>query len=136
MKKLVFAALLLVGCLSVKFAGAQIRLNVNIGSQPEWGPVGYEHAEYYYLPDVDAYYSIHSHKFIVNYRGSWVSVNNLPHEYANYDLYHGYKVVINQPDPWLHADQVRAKYSQFRGHRDQQVIRDSHDEHYRHHWRG
>jgi len=60
----------------------------------------------------------------------------LPNEYKNYDLYHGYKVVINTPDPWLHADDVRARYAQFKGRRDQVIIRDSHDNKYRNHWHG
>jgi len=138
MKKLLFITVILFSCLSFKNANAQLSINLglNIGSQPEWGPVGYDHAEYYYMPDVDAYYSLASHMFIYNFRGNWIRVHNLPNEYKNYDLYHGYKVVINTPDPWLHADDVRARYAQFKGRRDQVIIRDSHDNKYRNHWHG
>jgi hypothetical protein len=42
---------------------AQVSVNVNIGSPPAWGPSGYE-TEYYYLPDVQAYYDIRASQFI------------------------------------------------------------------------
>lgn len=48
-------------CLTaVSGVNAQIRIsiNANIVSQPVWGPTGYDYARYYYLPDIDAYYSI------------------------------------------------------------------------------
>ena len=43
MKKLLFAAVFLTGCLFFKQADAQLRVSfgVNIGSQPDWGPIGY-----------------------------------------------------------------------------------------------
>ena len=31
-------------------AQVKVGFSVNIGTQPEWGPVGYDHVEYYYLP--------------------------------------------------------------------------------------
>ncbi len=37
---------------------AQVSINVNIGSPPLWGPTGYTHVQYYYLPDVEAYYDV------------------------------------------------------------------------------
>ena len=39
-------------------ASAQVKVgvNINIGSQPEWGPRGYDYVEYYYLPDIEMYY--------------------------------------------------------------------------------
>ena len=51
MKKILFAAAIIFSCLSVKQVSAQVHfsLGVNIASQPEWGPVGYDHADYYYM---------------------------------------------------------------------------------------
>jgi hypothetical protein len=43
---------------------AQVSVNVNIGSPPSWGPSGYAETEYYYLPDVQAYYDIRASQFI------------------------------------------------------------------------
>jgi len=74
---------------------AQVSVNVNIGSPPMWGPVGYTEVRYYYLPDVEAYYDVHSSMFIYFGDGAWIHRAYLPTYYRNYDLYAGYKVVIN-----------------------------------------
>jgi hypothetical protein len=111
---------------------AQVRVNVNlnIGSQPVWGPTGYDYAEYYYLPDVDAYYYIPNHQYIYEDRGRWVYTSALPARY-HYDPYRSYKVVINEPKPYLHADVYRTKYGKYKGkYGQQQIIRDSRDERY------
>jgi hypothetical protein len=42
---------------------AQVSVNVII-SPPSWGPSGYAETEYYYLPDVQAYYDIRASQFI------------------------------------------------------------------------
>lgn len=74
---------------------AQVSINVNLGLQPSWGPVGYESVDYYYLPDVQSYYDIRATQFIYLSRGQWVRSRYLPTQYRNYDLNHGYKVVLN-----------------------------------------
>jgi len=45
------AAVMMVSFFSI-CAKAQLNVNVNIGSQPLWGPTGYDHVNYYYLPGV------------------------------------------------------------------------------------
>src|SRR5471030_297174 len=126
MKKIIFMAAILFACLSFKTADAQlhVRLGLNIGSQPEWGPVGYDHADYYYMPDIDAYYDVPAHQYVYMQNNVWIHAGVLPARYRNYDLYHGYKVVVNQRNPWEHHADIRARYSSFRGRRDQQIIRD------------
>ena len=74
---------------------AQVSINVNIGTAPSWGPVGYENVDYYYLPDVEAYYDIRATQFIYFGGGRWIRSRQLPNQYRNYDLYNGYKVVLN-----------------------------------------
>lgn len=74
---------------------SQISINVNIGSQPTWGPVGYTNVNYYYLPDIEAYFDIRASQFIYFSQGIWVHSVYLPRQYRNYDLYNGYKVVLN-----------------------------------------
>jgi hypothetical protein len=114
---------------------AQISFHLNIGTQPVWGPEGYDQADYYYLPDIESYYSVSTHQFIYMNGGRWIYANNLPPRYANYDLYSGYKVVVNRPRPYLNFNQDRAQYARYRGYRGHQVvIRDSKDERY--HGRG
>ena len=111
---------------------AQIRfgLNLNIGSQPIWGPTGYDHVSYYYLPDIDAYYNVSSRQYIYNQRGQWVFSSSLPMRYRDYDLYSGYKVVVNEPRPYFHAQVYRDKYAGFKGNHSQEVIRNSHEQKY------
>lgn len=128
MKKLFFAAVLL-GVMSFKPASAQVSvsLNLNIGSQPDWGPTGYDHVDYYYMPDIDSYYDVANHQYIYLSGSRWTRSSSLPARYGNYDLYHGYKVVVNEPKPYLHNRVYRAKYAKYKGRKDQPVIRDSHD---------
>ena len=136
MKKIILTAVILLSCLSVKIASAQISLSINIGSQPEWGPTGYDHADYYYLPDVDSYYDINAHQYVYLNNNVWVHGAALPARFGNYDVYHSYKVVVNQPTPWVHNDVIRKKYISYRGRRDQTIIRDSKEVKYTNHWRG
>jgi hypothetical protein len=91
--KLVAAGIVLL--LSTTAMQAQVSVNVNIGSPPAWGPSGYSAAEYYYLPDVQAYYDVRQSQFIYLGGGQWIRSRNLPTQYRNYNLYNGYKVVLN-----------------------------------------
>ena len=138
MKRIIFAAAMILGCLSFKAVNAQIKLSVgiNIGSQPDWGPVGYDHADYYYMPDIDAYYDVNAHQYVYMNNNAWIHSTALPPRYANYDVYHGYKVVVNERTPWVHNDVYRKKYASYKGKRGQAVIRDSHDAKYKNHWNG
>jgi hypothetical protein len=74
---------------------AQVSVSVNISPPPLWGPAGYARVQYYYLPDVEAYYDVPAAMFIYNSGGVWVHRAHLPGQYSNYDLYGGYKVVMN-----------------------------------------
>ena len=97
---------------------AQVSVNVNFGSPPMWGPVGYSEAQYYYLPDVEAYYDVPSSMFIYQSGGVWVHRTYLPTRYRNYDLYGGYKVVMTDyhgNTPYTHFREHRHNYA--RGYR-------------------
>ena len=125
--KRVHSVLLLVTVLSVSsfVASAQVSVSVNIGTQPMWGPSGYDRADYYYLPDVEAYYYVPRQQFIYLDAGRWVFAANLPGRYRNYDLYSGYKVVINQARPYDHFYDHRNQYARYRGWNSrQECIRD------------
>jgi len=97
---------------------SQVSVSVNIGSPPMWGPVGYTDVQYYYLPDVQAYYDVPSSRFIYYEGGTWVHRTYLPARYRNYDLYGGYKVVMNDyhgNSPYTHFKEHKMKYA--RGYR-------------------
>jgi len=91
-------------------AKAQVSLSVNIGLQPDWGPRGYDHVDYYYLPDVDCYYYVPTRQYVYLSGNSWVHRRYLPARYRGYDLYGGRKVVINSPRPWMHHNTYRTRY--------------------------
>lgn len=116
----------------IQTAGAQVRvsLNLNIGSQPVWGPVGYSHVEYYYMPDIDVYYYVPRRQYVYQERGSWIFSASLPYRYNNYNIYSGYKVVINEPTPYRNAQVYRTRYASYKGNRSQKTIRDSRDSRY------
>lgn len=129
MKKVLFAALLSGGLLSAGASDAQVQvgLQINIGVQPQWGPVGYTHVEYYYMPDIDCYYYVPRQQFVYMDGGQWRFAASLPARYGSYDMYRGYKVVVNEPRPYLRGDYYREQYRQYRGAYGQQVaIRDHH----------
>ncbi|MEO7977096.1 hypothetical protein [Flavobacterium sp.] len=92
---------------------AQVSLNINIGTTPDWGPAGYTNTEYYYLPDIQSYYDVRASQFIYFGGGTWVRSNRLPAHYRNYDLYNGYKVVLNDyhgRTPYVHYDKHKVRY--------------------------
>jgi len=132
MKKLVlFAAVLMVSLFSINNAKAQVSLNVNIGQQPAWGPTGYNHVDYYYLPDIDAYYYVPSGQYIYSNSGRWVWANNLPAQFRNFNLYSACKVVVNEPKPYLRNNVYVTRYSKYKNYNGRQaVIRDSRDAKY------
>jgi hypothetical protein len=114
-----------------KAADAQVRvnLNVNLGSQPQWGPTGYDHVDYYYMPDLDMYYNVPNRTYTYNQGGRWMTVNSVPAQYRNYDFYKGYKVVVNEQSPWNHNDNYRTRYASYKGKRDQVNLRDYNQQH-------
>jgi hypothetical protein len=89
---------------------AQVSVNVNIGRPPAWAPVGYADAEYYYLPDVEAYYDVRQTQFIYYGNGRWMRSRYLPGQFRNYDLFGGYKVV-------LHDYHGARPYNNFKSHK-------------------
>ncbi len=110
MKKLVFASVLF---MSVFFAQAQVSINVNIGTPPNWGPQGYDDSRYYYLPDIDVYYDVNQSAFIYDNGGKWMREKRLPSRYRNYDLYSSYKVVLTDyrgDSPYYYHTKHRAEY--------------------------
>ena len=131
MKRIILAVVFGVASLSSISTKAQVSVNINIGSQPEWGPTGYDHVDYYYLPDVDSYYYVPSKQYVYQSNGSWVWRNSLPSRYSNFDLYNSYKVVMNRPQPYLMHQTHVSEYSKYKNYGGKQgSIRDSKDSRY------
>ena len=110
---------------------AQVSVSVNIGARPDWGPVGYTEANYYYLPDVEAYYDVRQSNFIYANNGTWLAARTLPARYRGYDLYAGPKIVLtdyrgNRPYTYFKTHKVK-----YKGHRPHTVIvKETHHHHY------
>ena len=111
-------------------AQLSVRLNFNIDRQPIWGPAGFDHVEYYYLPDIEVYYNVPQQRYYYNERGRWISRSTLPSRYRGFDVYNSYKVVLNEPAPYRNHNKYRDQYSSYKGRHDQQVIRDVRDPKY------
>ncbi len=125
---LVFVAAVLLS--STLNAQLSISLGFNIDRQPAWGPTGYDHVEFYYIPDIDVYYNVPQQRYYYQQRGRWISGSRLPYRYRDFDLYHSYKVVVNEREPYRNDRMYREKYSSFKGRHDQEPIRDSRDSRY------
>jgi hypothetical protein len=109
--KLIVTAIILLATIQV--TQAQVSVNVNIGTPPAWGPAGYSAVEYYYIPDVQAYYDVRATQFIYFGNGRWNRSRNLPNQYRNYDLYSGYKVVLSDyhgSRPYANFKNHKVKY--------------------------
>jgi hypothetical protein len=132
MKKLFMGGVLLVTLMiTAVTTDAQVSVSVNIGMQPDWGPVGYDYVEYYYLPAYEIYYYVPRRQFVLL---GWSAVgfcNNATTEIQNGKSLHTYKVVINEPKPYIHHEQVKVKYVKYKEDVSKQVvIRDSKDPKY------
>lgn len=102
---------------------SQVLLSVNIGLPPSWGPVGTSEARYYYLPNIEAYYDVHSSMFIYYEDGNWIRRTALPDRYKHFNLYKEYKVVIkdyNGDKPYSNFSEYRGKFG--RGYKGEKQI--------------
>jgi hypothetical protein len=135
MKKFLLAFAILMGvttsCTTVE-GQISIGVNINIGRQPAWGPVGYNYVDYYYLPDLNCYFNVNLGLFYYFDMGMWYSSSYLPYAYRGCNLYNMYKVVlVGVNDPWRYNYRDMRNYARFRGVGNQMIIRDSRDIRYR-----
>lgn len=110
---------------------SQAGVTINLGQQPQWGPVEHDYVEYYYMPEYDLYYHAPQSQFVYLKGNTWVSVNSLPAHYSHVNLFNTYKVVINEPRPYLKHAYYSNHYKAYKGQHSKQVlIRDSKDPKY------
>jgi len=65
---------------------SQVAVNVNLGTPPVWAPADRVEVQYYYLPEVDAYYDVPAQRFIYIRNGRWHRSAALPAKYRGYNL--------------------------------------------------
>ena len=129
MKKIMLSMLLGFASLAIiNTSNAQVKININTGLQPEWGPTGYDYAEYYYMPDIETYYYVPKKQFVYYSGNNWVFSPGLPPAYSNYDIYSGYKVVVNKPYAYKYFNDHKVKYARYKNYNNHQVIiKNKHD---------
>jgi len=129
MMKVLKLAIIVILMLYTGTVGAQVSVNINIGSPPPWGPVGYVDVRYYYLPDIEAYYDVQTSMFIYFGGGVWMHRRNLPMRYRNYDLYNGYKVVMTDyrgNTPYKNFGKHRSMYAKGYHGKAQKTVGENH----------
>jgi len=129
MKNLFYITLLIGGLFISKSSEAQVNVSINIGSQPLWGPAGYDYVRYYYMPEIDAYYNVSSRRYTYFHGNRWVTKSKLPSRYRHYDMYRTYKVVINDHSPWKYHKRHRSDYGRYARNHHQVVLRDARHRH-------
>lgn len=67
--------------------------------------------DYYYLPDVDAYYDINAGCYYYNDGYDWVSCAYLPGAYRNYDWRSARRYEIREHRPFMRNDFYRSRFS-------------------------
>ena len=131
MKKIVLiSAIAISGLLFNDKANAQIRIHVGFNLAPRpvvyaqpapvvveqsgdyCEPANYDGDEdYYYLPEVDAYYSVPNRCYYYNDGGAWVSATYLPGYYRDYDWRSACRYEVRAPRPFMHAAYYRTRYN-------------------------
>jgi hypothetical protein len=134
MKKVMIALFLFTGLAFSQKADAQINVSINIGNQPSWGPSGYNHADFYYIPSINVYYDVMRGQYVYMNGNRWIYGAQLPPRYRSFDLYRSYKVVINRPNPFMQNRNDIAMYRRYRNVYNQPMNRDWNN--YRNYGRG
>jgi len=116
MKKLILLIVFVASTSVMNYSNAQFGFNVNVRlGLPAWIPGGYAESEYYYMPEIDAYYNVRQQQFIYLNNGAWAFSSRLPGMYAGFDLYNSRKIPVYGERPYMHADMYRERYAQYRG---------------------
>lgn len=75
-------------------SNAQISVNVNLGSRPQYHDRYENEVSYYFLPEIEAYFDIQAQVYIFNSPRGWVRSSYLPEYCRNYDINRGHRVAL------------------------------------------
>ncbi len=130
MKKLIIMSALVMGGLGIKTADAQfgIRINLHLGARPVYVPAPqpvvvdeqpvYDNDDYYYLPEVDAYYSIGEQCYYYQDGDRWVSAAYLPGRYHDFDWRMAKHYEVHANRPYMHNDVYRSRFGRYADRND------------------
>jgi len=84
----------------------------------DWGPGYSPGVNYYYLPDIEAYYDLTNRDFCYLDNGQWLFSSTLPGIYGGYDLSTAYVIALNSGvyQPWLHHHYYVSNYPRYYYH--------------------
>jgi len=107
--------LLIVGILFLTISSlqAQVSVNINLGTPPVWAPADRVEVQYYYLPEIDAYYDVPAERFIYISNGGWIRSERLPARYSGYNLRGGKVVYLTDyrgNSPYVYHKSHKVKY--------------------------
>lgn len=96
----------------------------NISVQPDWGPAGYDCANFYYFPEHNFYYDVNRALFYYYHNRQWLSAKHLPYGLGYpRDLYRLYKVVLNNiSKPWKYNLRHIMEYKHYGNIHNQPVL--------------
>ncbi|MFC6225824.1 hypothetical protein ACFP2F_21440 [Hymenobacter artigasi] len=88
-------------------AQAQVSISAQFG-HPAWGPVAPAGAQYYYVPEIDGYYNLAAHNYMVQRNGRWVTMATVP----GYTTTNFHPVVVSYRGltPWAQYRAHHARY--------------------------
>ena len=69
--------------------------------------------DFYYLPDVGAYYSVNDQCYYYQDGDNWISAAYLPGVYRDFDWRYARRFEIRQSRPYMHNDFYRSRYQGF-----------------------
>jgi hypothetical protein len=122
MKKFVLSIIIAAGGLITQNAAAQVGVNVGLRigplvinvHKPIAPAVVYD--DFYYLPEVDAYYSVPERcYYYMDGGGSWVNAAYLPGRYHDYDWRTAHRYEVRAQRPYANHEYYRNKYNGNRG---------------------
>lgn len=127
MKKFIIISAMVLGGLGVKTADAQIgiRINLNLGNRPVYVPAPEPEVinepvydDYYYLPEVEAYYSVGEHCYYYQDGNRWIAAAYLPGVYRNFDWRTARRFEIRTNRPYMHHDVYRGRFGGYNNRAD------------------
>ncbi len=120
--KLLIIAILLA---TISTTQAQVSVNINLGTPPVWAPADRVEVQYYYLPEIDAYYDVPGERFIYYNNGGWTRATALPVRYQGYNLRGGRVVYLTDyrgNSPYVNHKSHKVKYVTTRYRQPNKVV--------------
>jgi hypothetical protein len=111
MKKLVLTMMIAAGSLMHNAADAQVGVSVGLNI----GPLSVQihkpvYDDFYYLPDVEAYYSVPEHVYYYMDGDDWVCNQYLPGAYRNYDWRNVPHYEVRAQRPYMNHETYRSRF--------------------------